>query len=122
MDWYKEHGYDNIALAIPGYIVGYCMFNYAVPKPDRDLFHLYYQIVEADYFKSLGFALSYYDKATRKFDKRAIKKAISRIVENNRSYYPNLNPATGTLRYDNLPEFARSFLLMVRNLEMVKTD
>ncbi|MCB0564452.1 MAG: hypothetical protein KDD01_08765 [Phaeodactylibacter sp.] len=122
MDWYKEHGYNNIALAIPGYIVGYCMFNYAVPKPDRDLFHLYYQIVESDYFKSLGFTNNYYDKATNKFDKRAIKKAITRIVENNRPYYPNLNPATGSLGFDSLPDFARSFLLMVRNLEMVKTD
>ena len=91
-------------------------------QPDRDLFHLYYQVVEADYFQSLGFTARYYDKAVNKFDKRAIKKAISRIMEDNRAYYPNLNPATGSLRFDSLPEFARSYLLMVRNLEMVKTD
>ncbi|MCB9288865.1 MAG: hypothetical protein H6560_16270 [Lewinellaceae bacterium] len=122
MDWYKDHGYDKVALAIPGYIVGYCMFNYAVPKPDRDLFHLYYQVMEADYFRSLGFSIPYYDNTTGRFDKRAIKKAIGRIIENNRAHYPSLNPAIGSLNFDSLPDFARSFLLMVRNLEMVKTD
>jgi len=122
MDWYKEHGYESVAMAIPGYIVGYCMFNYAVPKPDRDLFNLYYQVVESAYFKSLGFTANYYDEAAQKFDKRAIKQAISRIVENNRAYYPNLNPSVGSLNYSSLPDFARSFLLMMRNLEMAKTD
>ncbi len=122
MDWYKEHGYDAIALAIPGYIVGYCMFNYAAPKPDRDLFHLYYQVMEPAYFKSLGFSINYYDEAAGQFDKRAIRRAINRIVEENRAYYPNLNPATNSLSFDNLADFARSYLLMIRNLEMVKTD
>ncbi len=122
MDWYKEHGHFNVAMAIPGYIVGYCMFNYAVPKPDRDLFHLYYQIIEPDYFRSLGFKINYYGPATGKFDKRAIKRAISRIVDQNKAYYPNLSPATGTLSYDSLPDFAKSYLLMIRNMDMVKTD
>ena len=31
--------FTSKALSIPGYIVGYCMFNYAVPEPDRDLMH-----------------------------------------------------------------------------------
>ena len=38
MDWYQEHGYDDIALAIPGYIVGYCLFYYSVPKPIEIIF------------------------------------------------------------------------------------
>ncbi|MCB0552824.1 MAG: hypothetical protein KDD02_04675 [Phaeodactylibacter sp.] len=122
MDWYKEHGYEAVALAIPGFIVGQCMFNFAVPKPDRELFHLYYQTVESDYFKALGFPVQYYDTDSKQFDKRAIKRAITRIVENNKPFYSRLNPASSSLNFDSLPDFAQSFLLMVRDLDMVKTD
>ncbi|MCB0570007.1 MAG: hypothetical protein KDC66_09605 [Phaeodactylibacter sp.] len=122
MDWYKEHGCEAVALAIPGYIVGQCMFNFAVPKPDRDLFHLYYQVMEPEYFKQLGFPVIYYDTAAGQFDKRAIKRAISHIVEKNKPFYSRLSPATGSLNYDSLSDFAQSFLLMVRDLDMAKTD
>ena len=30
MDWYEEHGHEEVALAIPSYIVGYCLFYYAI--------------------------------------------------------------------------------------------
>ena len=39
------------AMAIPGYIVGYCLFNYAIPKPDKDFFFLYYQIMYGTFFE-----------------------------------------------------------------------
>ena len=120
MDWYLEHGYDTIALAIPGYIVGFCLFNYAVPKPDRDFFHLYYQVVEGSYFRQLGFTFNYYDAATGKFDKRAIRRAIRRIVDQNKAYYPQLVFPTGSLVYDSLPAFARSYLRIIRQLNLAK--
>ncbi len=37
MDWYQENGYSQIALAVPGYIIGYCLFNYALPFKLRRL-------------------------------------------------------------------------------------
>ena len=122
MDWYKEHGHDEVALSIPGYIVGFCLFNYAVPKPDRDYMHLYFRIVESDYFKQLGFGETYFDKSSRKFDRKAIKKAIRRVVEANQSRYPNLNPQIAKLNYDSLSDFAKSYLLMIRNLDMSRID
>ena len=121
MDWYNEHGYHAIAIAVPGYIVGYCMFNFAVPRPDRELFHLYYQIVEADYFKSLGFTLNYFDTAKNTFNKKAIKKAISEITENNRDLYGKMNPDKSLLKFTSITNFAKSFLMMVRNLDLTKT-
>lgn len=122
MDWYNEHGCEAVAMSIPGYIVGQCMFNFAVPKPDRDLFHLYYQITEPEYFRQLGFPVIYYDTASGQFDKRAIRRAIAQIVEKNKPYYPRLNPATSSLSFDSMPDFAQSFLLMARDLDMAKTD
>jgi len=33
MDWYENNGHTEVAKAIPGFIVGYCMFNYSLPNP-----------------------------------------------------------------------------------------
>jgi hypothetical protein len=121
MDWYNEHEYHAIAISIPGYIVGYCMFNFAAPRPDRELFHLYYQIVEADYFKNLGFTLNYYDSVKNTFDKKAIKRAINDITENNKELYGRMSPDKSLLKFDTLTNFAKSFLVMIRNLDLTKT-
>lgn len=122
MDWYKDNGHGNVALAVPGYIVGFCLFNYAIPKPDRDLFHLYFQIVESDYFKKLGFSIDFYDSEKQSFNRRAIRRAIDLIVDENRAKYSKLSPSLSLLRYDSMPEFAKSYLTMVRNLDATKTD
>ena len=122
MDWYQENQHNKVALAVPGYIVGYCLFNFAVPKPDRDLFHLYHQIIEMDYFQQLGFNLHYIDADSDKFNTKAIKRAIREIVEANQKKYPNMNPDLDELSFDNKLNFARSFLLMVRNLNLTKKD
>lgn len=122
MDWYLENNHLPVALAITGYIVGYCLFNYAVPKPDRDLFDLYFKIMEPDYFRKLGFTASFYDSENDKLNRRAIKKAIDAIMSNNSDQYTELNPATGSLDFRSLPGFAKSYLQMIRNLNMVKKD
>ena len=120
MDWYYEQGQLDYALAIPGYIVGYCLFNYALPKPDRDLFHLYYQIVECAYFRQLNISCPYYDAATQRLQKRQIMKAIKRIIEKHLPNYPDMNPNFSLIKMDNLPLFAKSFLQMVRALKLIK--
>ncbi|RMG81173.1 MAG: hypothetical protein D6714_13410 [Bacteroidetes bacterium] len=120
MDWFVENDHPEIALAIPGYIVGYCLFQYAVPAPDRDLFHLYYQITEAPYFQSLGFETPFFNPDTRQFSPKTIKRTIKHIAEKHRPEYPDLNPDTDLLRYDSLPGFARSFLQMIKKLRVVK--
>lgn len=120
MDWYIENGHERMALAISGYIVGFCLFNYAVPKPDRDLFHLYYQITEPAYFNELGYTVQYYDPAAQKLDKRSIRRAIHKIVDQNKARFPNFQFPTGSLRYESLPVFARSYLNATRSLNLVK--
>lgn len=122
MDWYNDNGHYNVAMAIPGYIVGYCLFNYAVPKPDKKLFHLYYQIIYSDFFKKLGFNLDYVDLKKQTFNKKAIIRAIKDIIEDNKEKYPNLSPNFNRLSFDGQVKFAKSYLLMVRNLDLTKVE
>lgn len=122
MDWYKDNSYFRVAESIPSYIIGYSLFNYAIPQPDRDFFHLFYRVTEAPYFKALGFEPAYCHPETRQLDRRVIRRAIDSIVKRHRDKYPRLRPAVSTLVFDNVIDFSRSFLLMIRDLDLTTRD
>lgn len=122
MDWYEQNGHESIALAIPGFIVGYCLFNYAVPKPTRELFELYYQIMEQSFFTQLGFRLDFFDDQNKKWQARNIRRAIKQICSQNKGFYPKLNPNLAGLRFSSKVAFAKSYLLMIRNMDMTKIN
>ena len=119
MDWYQDNGFGRVALAVPGYIIGYSLFNYAIPLPDRDLFELYYRIREDRYFRELGYQQEFLDRDGRPA-RRAIRNAISEIGECHRKQFPRLRPGISTLEFDNLTNFSRSYLQMIRELDMGK--
>ena len=119
MDWYQDNGFEHVALAIPGYIAGYALFNYAIPPPDRELLHLYFRVTENDYFRRLGYEQDYLDGDGRPL-RRPVRAVINDIVERHRREYPRLRPVTSHLSFDNLPDFSRSFLEMVRDLDLSK--
>lgn len=118
MDWYLRNGYPDVALAISGYVVGYCMFEFAVPKPDRELLHLYYEVTQGAYFSELDHRKPLYKLAKNKFDKTIIRQRIHQIAKNNQRQYPFLQPDTSLLDFTNLEQFGQSFLLMVRQLDL----
>ena len=122
MDWYNENGYDKIALAITGYIVGNCLFNYAVPKPVKELYTIYYQIVEPEYFRNLGFNTELYDPQNEVFHKKNISNRIKEITHSHKRFYPEMSPDLSQLNYNNLADFAKSYLLMIRNLNLTRVE
>jgi len=122
MDWYNDNGHSKVAMAIPGYIIGYCLFNYAIPKPDKQLFHLYYQIIYSDFFQKLGFKLNYVDLKKQTFNKKGIIRAIKEILEENKEKYPNLSPSVSRISFDGQVKFAKSYLTMIRNLDLTKIE
>lgn len=120
MDWYYENRHIAVAKSIPDYIVGYCMFNYAVPKPDRDLFRLYYRIMEADFFDQLGFKPLLYQTADKQFNKKEIRRAIDHIKWNNQKQYPHFRPSMQQLEFSDRAAFAKSYLQMIQELDLSK--
>ena len=118
MDWYCENGYLSVALSITGYIVSSGLFNYALPKPDRDLLHLYMQITEGEYFRSLGFKNDFIDASSGTINRRAIRRAIEDIVEENKGLFPRFNPRVSEVDFSSLPNFCRTYLLMIKALEL----
>jgi hypothetical protein len=119
MDWYQDNGYPEVARAVPGYIAGYALFNYAVPPPDKDLLQLYYRVCEDGYFRKLGYKQQFLDRDGRPA-RRAIRAAINDIAERHTDAYPRLRPALSQLNFDNQINFGRSYLRMVRELDLSK--
>ena len=122
MDWYKENSHKSIAKAIPGYIVGNCLFNYAVPKVVLDLFMVYFIVLEPVYFDQLGFKDQYLEPGNEKIDARKIKKAIKDIVQVNRQLYFDLKPNIGLLKFSSKLSFAKSFLTMIKEMELTAVN
>jgi hypothetical protein len=119
MDWYQKNGYDKVACAIPGYIVGYCLFNYAVPKPCKDFFQLYYQIAESNYFTALGYPRLYHPKQN-KFNKKLIKNNIEDLADRYSPWFENLKPNLRLLNFESKTAFSYSYLQMMKELDMTK--
>ncbi len=122
MNWYLEEAYEEIALAVPGYIVGYCLFNYAVPKPDKAYLHFFYQVTEAAYFRDLGFRPSYYDAEKQVFNQKAIRRRVFEIAEENKLRFPHLNPNFGHLNFSSMSMFGKSYLEMIQMLNLTRID
>lgn len=118
MDWYEDNNHPKIAFSIPGYIVGNALFNFALPKPSKDFIELYYRITESKYFTSLGFTPAYYDDEKDVYNQKNIKNAIKRLVEKHKDKYPRLAPTVNTLDFKNPRRFARTYLLMLKNLDL----
>lgn len=119
MEWYKENNHTAIALAIPSYIAGYCLFNFALPLPDMKLLQLFYKITEPEIFYASVTESKFRNKD--KINARVIKKEIENVNEKYLSVYPHLKIDSSILKFESLVEFAESYIRMIRELNLNRT-
>jgi len=122
MTWPLQHNHEVLALAVPQYITGFALFHYSPPKPDREMFHLLYQILEPRFFQDLGFTELLADAETGKLDKKNILYAIQQQRVLYRSDFPKFKPNVNQLDFASPVLFARSFLLMMRDLNLQRAE
>jgi len=121
MDWYKANGHDTFALAIPSYIVGYCLYSYSMPSPMRLLLQLYYRVTEYPYFEQLGFKDSFVNKSSV-LQANKIKEAIKIIVKTYEEDYDQLDPKLKAVDYTDIFSFTKSYLLMIADMNYSRKD
>lgn len=117
MDWHLQQNHPELALAVPQYVAGYALFHYAPPQPDRDFLHLFFQIFHQDFFRQLGYRLDLL-RTDGLPERRAVTAAVRDLVKKHQARFPKLNPDVNQLNFSALPLFAKSFLEMVRNLDL----
>lgn len=120
-DWYQKNDYPLIEQCIYDYIVGFLCFNYALPLPDRDALHLYYEVVAAAYFKSLGIKNKFVAQ-DGKVSKSDIEKRLTHIYDTHKEKYPNAKWDIAILVYDNVAAFSKSYLTMLLKVDMTRTN
>lgn len=120
MVWYQKNGHSAFAIAIPDYIVGYCLFNYGLQGPTRALLHLYLKIREYGFFTKLGMETNLRDD--NKINSTQVKRAIRMIEKKYNHLYQKLKVDTRKIVFDDEISFAHSFLKMIQNLAFVRKD
>ncbi|MBP7272681.1 MAG: hypothetical protein KA974_02500 [Saprospiraceae bacterium] len=108
-DWYIANGYHNVALAIPQYIAGFCLFSFALPRIDKDLLHLFFEVTEWQYFQAVKHTQQYFDGVI--FNRKNIIKRINTLVKAEKCKIK-----TDVLLFDNLLAFAQSYLKMMSTI------
>ncbi len=114
-NWYEENNHDFICISICNYIAGYCLYNYAMPEPDRDLFHLYFEITEPEFFLKLGFENDYRTKEKTTLHMSNIYDRVETILEKHKPVFHTL-PVTASLDDRSLALFLKSYLVFIKNL------
>lgn len=120
MDWYRDNGHLEYAIAIPHYIVGYVLFNYGLSLPMSRLFKLYYRVLHDDFFQKLGFESLRVESG--RLDATKIKRTIRQILKENEVIYPHAKPKLKIINFDSLIDFASSFLKMISQLNLDRSD
>ena len=116
MDWYYENGHLAYANAIAGYIAGFTLFSYALPEPTTHLLHFYYRVMENDFFRQLGFQQDF-DLSGLPHKKNILSflKSIKKELEED---YPEVQWDTGILDFTDYTTFAKTYLLMIRDIQL----
>jgi len=120
MDWYYQNGHTEFALSIPSYIVGYSLFNYSMPAPMRDLFNLFYQIMEYSYFTDLGINGRY--RTDKGVNIGGIKKEIRSILSTHDDEYSNMKIDLRKISFVDMCEFNRTYLEMIKDIDFQRKD
>ena len=118
MDWYANQHYEAIAMAVPRYIAGYVMSQFAPQPPVRDLLHLFFQIVEQDIFVELGFQLHYvHDNGQLNY--QIILREFVVIRDRHVADFPDLAKMnTDILDFSSRARFVRSYLELIKSLTL----
>lgn len=119
MIWYRDNNHPQIAQQVSEYGIGYCQYNFSLPKPITELYHILMMVNYSNFFKELGFAEPLYNALSNQFNKELIEEKINSIINTWRKKYPQIVFKTESLRYDSLLSFTHSF---TGEIEFVNTD
>lgn len=117
--WFKENNHPYVAQQISEYGLGYCQYNFSLPRPISDLYLILMKVSYADFFRDLGFTAELYNNKTQQFNSELIEQKVALIMEAWREKYPQINFKTKSLKYDSLLSFTLSF---TAEIEFVNTE
>jgi hypothetical protein len=67
MAWFRENKYPLVAQQVSEYGLSYCQYNFSLPKPLTELYHIFMMVNYSGFFKDLGFADELYNTESGRF-------------------------------------------------------
>ena len=113
--WYIRNKHMEEAQSIMDYIVGFLLYSFAVPPPDKALLHIYMQVRYPLFFGLKG--VESYVKPDGSLRKKDIQLAISRAASRYKTTYPTFEPDLKLLQYHSVVSFSESFLHMIKAID-----
>jgi len=106
--WYEDNNHKDISLAILEYIVGYSCYYFGFEPIIQELFELFWQVTECEYYTELGIKTNYVDKSGLNF--MTISQKINLLNSIYQKNYPKFIFNIKHLNLDNKYLFANTFL------------
>lgn len=116
-DWYIQNGFSDYALFIPKYIASLLLYTYSMPLPDKQLLHLLLNVLENEFFTSLGY-VSLIDH--QKINTKLISKKFEQIEAENTEMYPEFAIDTNGIDFNDKLSFAYTFLKKIYSLNLTR--
>lgn len=114
---FGEDANQKYACHIPGYIMGYSVYRFALPGFFRDLIGLYYILTSPDWAKGMGYpALGFY--GNKGPDRRGIVKTIRQLVKDWSDRYEFETFDLNQLKFDNEMALGQSWLQLMATTEI----
>ncbi len=116
LKWYIENNHPEVVRQMCEYIISYSCFTFEIPAIANDLMMVSWRIFNPEIFTDLGFSDQFYNNEQQKFNEELIKKKINAIVKFYRKRHPNIQFNPDNLNFENLNQFAISFINEFQNL------
>lgn len=116
--WYESNEHKAVALAILEYIIGYTNFSFGIFPIMNELFIIFWQIMNREYFKELGIKETLFEKD--KISYFFLAQKISKINSSAANIFPKFYFNSKHLNLDNYFEFAKSFVHELINIDFTQ--
>jgi hypothetical protein len=118
INWYRDNKHFDIAAKISEYGFAYCQYSYSLPRPLTEYFQLFLMVNYPNYFRELGFTITFTDAASGTINGEEVQRAVEDIEHHWAAKYPFMKMRPDKLRYDSLLSFNQSFTGEIEFLNM----
>jgi hypothetical protein len=116
MPWYISNNQKEAAMAVPGFIIGYLLFQFNLPGPLQYLFHIFYELKEESFFDfniSLENKMVTLEKINQKILVKKLKDAMKICIE----MYESWNLQIERINIENKLLFSKTLLEAISDIK-----
>ncbi len=117
--WYEDNNYKKTAIAVTDYIIGYAYYNFGNEAVIDELFQIYWEVINSDFFNDLNIPNVPVEK--NRISYFVLNQRFNSINLAAKKEYPKFYFNLKHLNLSSKQEFAKSFIYEILNLNFKKS-